>query len=131
MARLLTRADFEKAVELAVARRLAGGKDDGDEETLSNQGDEEAVDESIGAAALLKMNKKRQISADIDEIFQSSGASSSSSGGDRKRIAVVAKTEIKCQGTSNAHMWDVADKLQSYFANTKIHHDREELGTVF
>ena len=28
-------------------------------------------------------------------------------------------------------MWDVADKLQSYFANTKIHHDREELGTVF
>jgi hypothetical protein len=40
MARLLTKADFEKAVELAVARRLADVKDDGDEETLSNQGDD-------------------------------------------------------------------------------------------
>ena len=130
MARTLTKAEFEKAVELAVAKRLADSKDDGEEKTLSNQGDEEAGDESIGTAALNKISKKRQISADIEEIFESSGSSSSSSH-DRKRIAVVAKTEIKCQGTSNANMWEVADKLQSYFANTKIHHDREELGTVF
>ena len=42
MARTLTKAEFEKAVELAVAKRLADSKDDGEEETLSNQGDEEA-----------------------------------------------------------------------------------------
>jgi hypothetical protein len=78
MARTLTKAEFEKAVELAVAKRLADSKDDGEEETLSNQGDEEAGDESIGTAALNKISKKRQISADIEQIFESSGSSSSS-----------------------------------------------------
>ena len=110
MARTFTKAEFEQALEQALAQRIAAAKDDVEDETSSNNGDDGAVEETIGVNALYKISKKRKISADIEEIFEKSGTSSSSFN-DRKRIAVVAKTEIKCQGTTNAHMWDVADKL--------------------
>jgi hypothetical protein len=130
MARTFTKAEFEQAVEQALAQRLTVANDDDDDETSSQHGEEEAGVETIGVNAIASISKKRKKSAEIEEIFEKSG-SSSSSNNDRKRIAVVAKAEIKCQGTTNAHMWDVAEKLQSYLANTKLHHDREELNTVF
>ena len=44
---------------------------------------------------------------------------------------MVAKTDIKCAGTSAAHFFEVAEKLQSHTASTKLSHDKEELDTIF
>ena len=129
MARTFTKAEFEQAVEQALAQRLTVANDDDDDETSSQHGEEEAGVETIGVNAIASISKKRKKSAEIEEIFEKSG-SSSSSNNDRKRIAVVAKAEIKCQGTTNAHMWDVADKETAVlFGKYKLHHDREELNT--
>ena len=127
--RLPSKAEFEQAMEQALAQRLTAANDDDDDETSSQHGEEEAGVETIGVNAIASISKKRKKSAEIEEIFEKSG-SSSSSNNDRKRIAVVAKAEIKCQGTTNAHMWDVADKETAVlFGKYKLHHDREELNT--
>jgi len=133
MARTFTKEEFQIALDRALAQKLAEEAGSEEDEEPSQQDDED--DEQIGVAALGLISKKRKHSSSVEEIFESSGSSSSSSSSsssrDHKRIAVVAKTDIKCAGTSAAHFFEVAEKLQSHTASTKLSHDKEELDTIF
>jgi len=71
MARTFTKAEFEQAVEQALAQRLTAANDD-DDETSSQHGEEEAGVETIGVNAIASISKKRKTSADIEEIFEKS-----------------------------------------------------------
>ena len=73
MARTFTKAEFEQAVEQALAQRLTvANDDDDDDETSSQHGEEEAGVETIGVNAIASISKKRKTSADIEEIFEKS-----------------------------------------------------------
>jgi len=72
MARTFTKAEFEQAVEQALAQRLTVANDDDDDETSSQHGGEEAGVETIGVNAIASISKKRKTSADIEEIFEKS-----------------------------------------------------------
>ena len=110
MARTFTKEEFQIALDRAVAQKLAEEAGSDEDDNTSTQGDGQ---ERIGTAALGLMSKKRKHDASVEEIFESSGSSSSSSsssssGQDHKRIAVVAKTDIKCAGTNASHFFEVA-----------------------
>ena len=103
MARTFTRDEFQIALDRAVAQKLAEEAGSDEDDNASTQGDGQ---ERIGTAALGLMSKKRKHDTFVEEIFESSGSSnssSSSSSQDHKRIAVVAKTDIKCAGTNASH----------------------------
>ena len=131
MARTFTKEEFQIALDRALAQKLAeeAGSD------AEEEGSSTTEEEKIGVSALDRMSKKRKHNSSVEEIFESSGSSSSSSSSsssrDHKRIAVVAKTDIKCAGTNAAHFFEIAEKLQAHTASTKHSHDKEELDTVF
>jgi hypothetical protein len=132
MARTFTKEEFQNALDRALAQKLAEVAGSDEDDASSNQGDSQ---ELIGTAALQLISKKRKQTESVEDIFESSGSSSnsisSSSSQDHKRIAVVAKTDIKCAGTNAAHFFEVAEKLQAHSASTKHSHDKEELDTIF
>jgi hypothetical protein len=131
MARTFTKEEFQIALDRALAQKLAEEAGSDEDDDSSNQGDGQ---ERIGTAALGLISKKRKHAAAVEDIFESSGSSSSSSSSssqDHKRIAVVAKNDIKCAGTNASHFFEVAEKLQAHTASTKHSHDKEELDTIF
>ena len=131
MARTFTKEEFQIALDRALAQKLAAEAGSEEDDDSSTQGDGQ---ERIGTAALGLISKKRKHAAAVEDIFESSGSSSSSSSSssqDNKRIAVVAKTDIKCAGTNASHFFEVAEKLQAHTASTKHSHDKEELDTIF